>query len=42
MERQIHGLRVALPKKSGFAEKVELNTRIKELEGRLARAAAGL
>ncbi|WP_200374903.1 DUF4391 domain-containing protein [Thiocystis violacea] len=37
MEREIGRLRVALPKENGFAEKVELNTRIKELEGRLAR-----
>ena len=42
MEREIGRLRAALPKENGFAEKVELNTRIKELESRLARAKAEL
>ena len=42
MEREIRGLRVAIPKENGFAEKVELNTRIKELEDRLAQAKAEL
>jgi hypothetical protein len=42
IEREIAGLRAAIPKETQFAAKVELNTRIKELEGRLARTAATL
>ncbi len=42
MDREIGSLRVAISKENRFAEKVELNTRIKELEGRLARAKADL
>ena len=42
MEREISSLRLAIPKENTFAEKVELNTRIKELEVRLARTKADL
>jgi hypothetical protein len=38
LERDIRRLRVALSKEDQFAEKVELNTRIKALEGQLAGA----
>lgn len=42
MEREIGSLRVAIPKENQFAEQVELNTRIKKIETRLARIAADL
>ncbi|AHF05583.1 hypothetical protein MARPU_12450 [Marichromatium purpuratum 984] len=42
MERDIRRLRVAIAKEDQFAEKVELNTRIKELEDRLVRTKAEL
>ena len=42
MEREISRLRALLSKEGRFAEKVELNTRIKELEGRLEDAKAAL
>lgn len=42
MEREISSLRVAIPKENQFAEKVQLNTRIKELKARLARSTADL
>ena len=42
MEREIGSLRAAIPKENQFANKVELNTRIKELEGQLARTEADL
>ena len=42
MDRDISSLRAAISKEGRFAEKVELNTRIKELEARLAEAKAGL
>lgn len=42
LERDIRRLRAALSKEDQFAEKVELNTRIKALEDRLARAKTDL
>ena len=42
MEREIGSLRAAIGKQDRFAEQVELNTQLKELENRLARTKAGL
>jgi len=42
MEREISSLRVAIGKQNRFAEQVELNTQLKELENRLARTKAEL
>lgn len=42
LEREIISLRAAIAKQGRFAEQVELNTRIKELETRLAGAKAAL
>jgi Domain of unknown function (DUF4391) len=42
MEREISGFRAAICSENRFSEKVELNTRIKELESRLAQAKAEL
>jgi hypothetical protein len=42
MEREIGRLRTAIPMENQFADRVELNTRIKELERRLARATVNL
>jgi hypothetical protein len=42
MQREIAGLRAAIGKQDRFAEQVELNTQLKELENRLARTKAEL
>ena len=42
LQREIGRIRTALHDENKFAEKVELNTRIKELESRLAKAKASL
>ena len=42
IDREMSSLRVAISKEDRFAEKVELNTRIKELEARLAATKAEL
>ena len=42
MDREISSLRAAISKEQRFAEKVELNTRIKELEARLTQTKAEL
>lgn len=42
IEREIISLRAAIPKETQFAEQVGLNTRINELEARLARTEADL
>ena len=42
MEREIGSLRIAIGKQDRFAEQVELNTQLKEIENRLARKMAEL